>query len=119
MKPIAAAAIFAGIALSQSVIVNPTGAKWIPEAGSESVTLREDPQTGALEMLVRYPSGHVFRPHWHNSNERMVLIEGRVSLRQGNGGSAASGCGRWRARSRTRGRARPSICMLNRTEWRQ
>jgi len=85
MKFIAAAALFAGIALSQTVVVNPSAAKWINEAGSESVTLREDPKTGALELLVRHPAGHVFKPHWHTANERMVLIEGRISLRQGNG----------------------------------
>ena len=65
--------------------MNQSTAKWVPEGGSESVTLREDPQTGAVEMLVRYPAGHVFKPHWHTANERMVLIEGRMSLRQGSG----------------------------------
>src|SRR5215467_14497131 len=94
-KPALAAAacvmLMAGLSLSQSgskaVIANYAAAKWVHEPndppGSESVTLREDPQTGALELLVRYSAGHVFRPHWHTANERMVLIEGRMSLRQG------------------------------------
>ena len=34
---------------------------------------------------MRYPAGHVFRPHWHSTNERVVLLEGRLSLRQGDG----------------------------------
>jgi hypothetical protein len=33
--------------------------------------------------LVRYPAGHVFPPHWHGANERIVLIEGRVSIEKG------------------------------------
>jgi quercetin dioxygenase-like cupin family protein len=89
-KPaLAAVALTGGLALSQTIITNHSTAKWVHEAGdapgSESVTLREDPQTGALELLVRYPAGHVFKPHWHSANERMILIEGRMSLRQGNG----------------------------------
>src|ERR1044071_2445992 len=84
---LAAFAVSTGLALAQSVIANHAAAKWAHEAGdppgSESVTLREDPRTGAVELLVRYPAGHVFKPHWHTANERMVLIEGRMSLRQG------------------------------------
>jgi len=36
-------------------------------------------------LLVRYPAGHVFAPHWHTANERIVLLEGRMSLRQTDG----------------------------------
>jgi quercetin dioxygenase-like cupin family protein len=85
MKFLAAAALSAVLAFSQTVVANHATARWVQEGGSESVTLREDPRTGAIEMLVRYPPGHVFKPHWHNANERMVLIEGRMSLRQGDG----------------------------------
>ena len=71
----------------QAVIVNPANAKWTHEAndppGAESVLLREDPRSGGVELFVRYPGGHVFAPHWHNANERIMLIEGRLSLRQG------------------------------------
>ena len=70
-----------------AIITNQADAKWTHEArdpaGSESVLLREDSQSGALEMLVRYPAGHVFAPHWHSANERIVLLEGRLTLRQG------------------------------------
>src|SRR3989442_10100568 len=69
---------------SPAVIVNKDEAKWTHDRndppGSESVFLREDPATGALELLVSYPAGHVFAPHWHDSNERILLIEGRLSL---------------------------------------
>jgi len=76
-----------GCLCEQAVIVNPAEAKWTREAndppGAESFLLREDARTGAVELFVRYPGGHVFAPHWHNANERIMLIEGRLSLRQG------------------------------------
>ena len=65
-------------------IVNSAAAKWTKERdGSESITLRED--AVATEYMVRYPGGHVFLPHWHTVNERVVLLEGKLSLRQGDG----------------------------------
>jgi len=70
-----------------AVLANVTTAKFVHEqgdpAGSESVTLREDPKTGAVELFARYPAGHVFSPHWHSSNERMIVVEGRMSVRNG------------------------------------
>jgi quercetin dioxygenase-like cupin family protein len=51
--------------------------------GSESMVLREDDRS--TEYMVRVPPGHVFRPHWHSVNERIVLREGRLSLQQGDG----------------------------------
>ena len=63
------------------VLANPGSVKWEASAdGSESATLREDPKTGAVELFARYPAGHVFPPHWHSANERIVLIEGRLSI---------------------------------------
>jgi quercetin dioxygenase-like cupin family protein len=67
--------------LASSLIVNPD-TKWNKEKdGSESIVLREDPT--ATEYIVRFPGGHVFKPHSHSVNERVLLIEGRLSLRQG------------------------------------
>jgi len=63
------------------LLINPEDTKWDPAPkGSESVTLREDSKTGATELLARYPAGHVFPPHWHDANERIVLIEGRLAI---------------------------------------
>jgi glyoxylate utilization-related uncharacterized protein len=74
--------IFAIVAFA-ATIMNQEG-NWKKEKdGSESITLREDDT--ATEYMVRYPGGHVFRPHWHSVNERMLLLEGRLSLRQGDG----------------------------------
>jgi len=63
------------------IFVNAGDSKWEPvKNGSESITLREDTKTGATELLARYPAGHVFPPHWHDANERIVLIEGRIAM---------------------------------------
>jgi len=70
-----------------AIIANLADVKWTRDPGdapgSDGVMLREDPKTGATELLARYPPGHVFKPHWHNVNERIVLLEGRLSLHQG------------------------------------
>jgi len=69
--------IATGIALAQSVVTNLADAKWTHDKGdppgSESVFLREDAQTGGMELLVRFPAGHVIAPHWHSVNERVIL----------------------------------------------
>jgi len=33
-------------------------------------------------LLARYPAGHIFPPHWHSANERVVLTEGRISMEE-------------------------------------
>jgi anti-sigma factor ChrR (cupin superfamily) len=62
------------------VMVDPGTAHWEHQQtdppGAESVILHEDAASGGTEMLVRYPAGHQFAPHWHSANERMVVIEG-------------------------------------------
>jgi quercetin dioxygenase-like cupin family protein len=66
------------------VMAAPESAEWQHERfdppGAESVLLRDDPATGGTEMLVRYPGGHKFEPHWHTANERMVVIEGTMRV---------------------------------------
>jgi quercetin dioxygenase-like cupin family protein len=89
----AAAVLVAGTATygqeSTAVVVNRESAKWTHEAtdppGSESVFLRDDAKTGGMELLVSFAGGHTFAPHYHESNERMILLEGRVSLKVGKG----------------------------------
>lgn len=66
------------------VLANPTEVKWQSAAsGSESATLREDAKSGSVELFARHPAGHVFPPHWHSANERIILIEGRISIEDG------------------------------------
>jgi anti-sigma factor ChrR (cupin superfamily) len=66
---------------SDRLLANPGALKWEKAAnGSESATLRENPE--GVELLAHYPAGHVFPAHWHSANERVVLIEGRISMEQ-------------------------------------
>ena len=78
------AALVCQTASTKPVLANLSSAKWSHDAGdppgSESVVLREDPATGATELLARYPPGHVFNPHWHSANERVLLLEGKMSV---------------------------------------
>lgn len=75
------------LAPAQSVATNLAGAKWTHDKGdppgAENVFLRQDPRTGGMELLVRYPAGHVFAPHWHSVNERIVVLEGTLSVKAG------------------------------------
>src|SRR5262249_51237665 len=88
------AAILTGLAAAHPdgatgkiVIVNPAENKWQHDPGdppgSQSIVLREDAKTSGIELLARYPAGHVFAPHWHTANERIVLLEGRLSITNG------------------------------------
>lgn len=72
--------------LKAGFLPNPSEVKWERAASvSESVTLREDSKTGAVEPFARHPAGHVFPPHWHSGNERIVLIAGRIAIADGGG----------------------------------
>ena len=44
-----------------------------------------DQATGGIDLLVRFPAGHVIAPHFHDSNERIFVAEGQVTLRQDTG----------------------------------
>jgi quercetin dioxygenase-like cupin family protein len=81
--------IAASQATSKAIMTNLSTANWTHEkgavAGSESVVLHADPKTGGMDLLVRYPAGHVIAPHFHDSNERIVLVEGQLTLRRETG----------------------------------
>jgi quercetin dioxygenase-like cupin family protein len=89
IKVSACLALAAGLAVAgdKMVIENSATAKWTHDKGdppgSDGVVLRMDSQTGGLELLARYPAGYVFPVHYHDSNERMILIEGRLSVKEG------------------------------------
>src|SRR5262249_26786704 len=78
--------IAAGQSGSQTILTNLGDAKWTHDKGdppgSESVFLREDPQNSGMELLVRFPGGHIIAPHWHESNERIIVLEGQLRLRR-------------------------------------
>lgn len=70
-----------------ALIANPADMKWQHDAGdpsgSESIVLRGDPSSDGFELFARYPAGHVFAPHWHSANERIILISGKMSIQAG------------------------------------
>jgi quercetin dioxygenase-like cupin family protein len=87
---LAAALLVVGTALAWApsavvVVPNLADAKWShdPKDNSDSVFLFQDPKTGAMDLLVRYPAGKKLGPHWHSVNERLVLLEGKLSVRAG------------------------------------
>jgi quercetin dioxygenase-like cupin family protein len=68
-----------------AAVTNLDTAKWVRDKESESVLLHTDPATGGMELLVRFPGGHVIPPHWHDSNERIIVLEGQMTLKQDQG----------------------------------
>src|ERR1700685_2798462 len=83
------AAIAAAQSESKAVVINLDTANWThgkgDTTGSESVLVGQDAATGGMELLVRFPSGHVIPPHWHESNERIIVLEGQLTLGRDNG----------------------------------
>jgi quercetin dioxygenase-like cupin family protein len=76
-------------ASGQTVVTNLDSAKWEHEKGaadgSEAVLLRTDPGSGGMDLLVRFPAGHVIPPHFHDSNEHVIVVEGELTLHQDSG----------------------------------
>ena len=74
---------------SQAVVVNLDTAHWTHDPGdppgSEGVMLHQDAATGGMDLLVRFPAGHVIAPHFHESNERIVVAEGQLTLKREGG----------------------------------
>jgi quercetin dioxygenase-like cupin family protein len=80
---LAVSLVCATLAFAQSaavVVPDLATAKWEKD---DSVLLREDPKTGAMDLLVRYPAGKKLNSHWHSVTERLVLIEGKVTVKHG------------------------------------
>src|SRR5580700_3674757 len=83
------AVTMAGQSGSKAVITNLDTAHWTHDkgdpAGYEGVMLRADQANGGMDLLVRFPAGHVIAPHSHESNERIIVVEGQLTLRQDTG----------------------------------
>jgi quercetin dioxygenase-like cupin family protein len=81
----------AGQPHSQPILTNLDTARWTHDKGDpegvEGVTVHTDETTGGMDLLVRCPPGHVIAPHWHDSNERIFMAEGQLTLRQDSGDS--------------------------------
>jgi len=72
------------VAFAQPQLTNLATAKWTHEKNdppeTESIFLRSDAATGGMDLLVRFPAGHVFKPHYHESNERIIVLEGQLTV---------------------------------------
>ena len=83
---LATAFIAAAQTAGNAIVVNLDTAHWTHEqgslAGSEGAMIRVDPVSGAMDLLVRFPPGHVIAPHFHDSNERIFVAEGQLTLRK-------------------------------------
>src|SRR5215475_13156168 len=81
----------------KTVVANLDAANWThgknDPAGYEGVLLRTDAANGGMDLLVRFPAGHVIAPHFHESNERIFVAEGELTLRQDNGNAKISAGG--------------------------
>jgi quercetin dioxygenase-like cupin family protein len=84
-----AVAILAAQTPSKAIFINLKTANWTHEKNAppetEGVMIRSDPATGATDILARYPAGHVIKPHFHDSNERIFVAEGQLTLTQDTG----------------------------------
>lgn len=38
-----------------------------------------------MDLRVRFPAGHVIPPHFHDSNERIIIVEGQLALHRDTG----------------------------------
>jgi quercetin dioxygenase-like cupin family protein len=82
-------AIATGQSPSTAIVINLDTANWSHDKGSpdgsEGTLVRSDPVTGGMDLLVRFPAGHVIAPHFHDSNERIFVAEGQLTLRRDSG----------------------------------
>ena len=82
-------AIAAGQSGNKAIAVNLATANWSHEKGSaegsEGAIVHVDQGTGGMDLLVRFPAGHVIAPHFHDSNERIFVAEGQLTLHQDTG----------------------------------
>jgi quercetin dioxygenase-like cupin family protein len=86
---LASLALALGQSASKATVTNLDTANWTHEKGDppgyEGVMLRTDQTTGGIDLLVRFPAGHVIPAHFHDSNERIIIVEGQLTIRQDNG----------------------------------
>lgn len=82
-------AIAAAQAPSKAIVINLDTANYTHDKGdppgSDGVMIHADQSSGGMDLLVRFPAGHVIAPHFHDSNERIIVVEGQLTLRQDSG----------------------------------
>jgi quercetin dioxygenase-like cupin family protein len=68
------------------VLVTPDQVKWgsappsLP-AGAQLAVLEGDPsKAGAFTIRAKFPDGYKIPPHWHPTDERIVVLEGSLGM---------------------------------------
>src|SRR6185503_17885391 len=76
-------------ARSGHVMISPDQVKWGPgppslPPGAELAVLSGDPsKAGSFTMRVKFPAGYKVPPHWHPTDENVVVISGTMLLGAG------------------------------------
>lgn len=81
---------------NQHVMVSPSQLKWGPAppalpAGAEATALDGDPtQKGPFVVRVKFPDGYSVPPHWHPTDENLVVLSGTLLMGVGEKADRAS-----------------------------
>jgi quercetin dioxygenase-like cupin family protein len=80
----------AGSTHAAHVMLTPDEVKWGPAPpalppGAEVAVLRGDPSKAGAPFAIRakFPAGYKIPPHWHPTDENVVVISGTMMLGQG------------------------------------
>jgi quercetin dioxygenase-like cupin family protein len=79
------------------VVVSPDQVKWGPAppslpAGVQLAVLEGDPaKAGEFTMRGKFPDGYKIPPHWHPTDERIVVLEGTFGMSVGEKFDPATG----------------------------
>jgi quercetin dioxygenase-like cupin family protein len=79
------------------VVVSPDQVKWGPAppslpAGVQLAVLEGDPsKAGEFTMRGKFPDGYKIPPHWHPTDERIVVLEGTFGMGVGEKFDPATG----------------------------
>jgi quercetin dioxygenase-like cupin family protein len=83
---------------SAHVLVTPDQIKWGPgppslPPGAQLAVIEGDPSKVGVQFAVRakFPDGYRVPPHWHPSDERVVVLEGSLGIGAGNKFDQAAG----------------------------
>lgn len=78
-------------------MVTPDQVKWMPgppslPAGAQLAVLEGDPRAaGPFTIRLKFPDGFKVPPHWHPSDERVVVLQGALGMGTGEKFDTAAG----------------------------
>jgi quercetin dioxygenase-like cupin family protein len=74
---------------SHHVLLSPGQLQWGPAppalpAGAQMAVLNGDPsQATPFSVSVKFPTGYIIPPHWHPTDENVVVVEGSLAVGMG------------------------------------